>query len=171
MPDRVAIVGLGGGMNDAPRDRPRWGLPWGGDSGLDLYFEMHGPDNPKFTPEYYAKLRSLDAPVVTLERHSLLPDCLGYPEGAKAMAGGYLENSIAYMLAYAAFRGVRDIEVHGVGAPFDAEHEYQRANIEYMIGLCRGRGISVGINPKSELLKSLFQSGSYGADAGFLEVA
>ena len=151
-------------MNDAPRDIERWGLPWGGDSGLDMYFEMHHKTVRPFTAKYIEKLTDLEMPVLMQERIEDVPNSLAYPEAAKSMVGHYIESSTGYMLAYAIHQDVDVIELHGIGAPFDSHYAHQRANLEYMIGIAQSRGITININEKSELMSSNWDAGIYGYD-------
>ena len=64
MTREVAIIGLGGGMADAPLYMERWGLPWSGDSSYDRYFEVPAPDVRPYTDQYRKKLSELEVPVV-----------------------------------------------------------------------------------------------------------
>ena len=160
----IAIIGLGDGMNDAPRDVERWGLPWGGDSGLDMYFEMHDKTVRPFTDGYKNKLAELDVPVLMQKSMEGVPNSLTYPKEAKEMMDNYIESSTGYMLAYAIYLDIDVIELHGIGAPFDSHYVHQRANLEFMIGFALSRGIQIQINDKSELMTSNWGAGIYGFD-------
>jgi len=160
----VAIIGLGGGMEDAPMDVERWGLPWSGDSSYDLYFEVHHPDVRPYTQNYKDKLNDLDMPVVMQHEMEGIHNSEAFPMGAVNMVGGYLESSIAYMLAYAIYEAVDKVAIYGVGAPFDSHYVAQRSNLEYLIGFARARGTKVEIQDCSELLQSHWDAGIYGFD-------
>ena len=160
----IAIIGLGEGMNDAPKDLERWGLPWSGDSGYDLYFEIHSPIVRPYTSRYRAKLKGLEVPIVMQERMLEVPNSVPFPKDARDMVRGYLESSISYMLAYAIHEGVDKISIYGVGCPFDTHYVEQRSNLEYLIGFALARGIDVSTSDKSELLRSHWDAGVYGFD-------
>ena len=60
----------------------------------------------------------------------------------------------AYMLALAIYEGVDKVGIWGVDLHCDSEYSYQRPNMEYLIGLARGRGMKVigqPIRPRSAL--------------------
>ena len=160
----IAIIGLGNGMEDAPRDVECWGLPWGGDSSLDMYFEMHHKTVRPFTDKYIKKLAELDVPVLMQEKMEGITNGVRFPKDAKEMMGNYIESSTGYMLAYAIWLEADVIELHGIGAPFDSHYVHQRANLEFMIGFARSRGIKIVINDKSELMSSNWGAGIYGFD-------
>ncbi|MCK5013214.1 MAG: hypothetical protein KAS66_05300 [Candidatus Omnitrophica bacterium] len=161
---KVAIIGLGNGMENAPDDWERWGLPWGGDSGLDRYFEMHSVMVRPYTEKYLQKLRELEVPVMMQQEMEALPNSERFPEAALALVNDYIESSIGYMLAYAIEQEVDKIGIYGVGAPFDDHYVYQRANLEYLIGIAVGSGLSVTIEGESDLCTSYWNAGLYGFD-------
>jgi len=107
-------------------------------------------------------LRMAKVPVVMLERHEDIPTSVRYPmEDVLALVGKatgkstpYLESSIAYMLAQAILElkpGDR-VGIWGVDLHCDSEYGFQRPNLEYLMGLARGKGIKVYIPPQSALL-------------------
>jgi hypothetical protein len=85
------------------------------------------------------------------------------------VTGDYFQSSIAYVLALAITEMVqfpyehREIGIYGVDVSSDEEWAYQRACIEYLIGLAKGHGIHVRIPESSSLLKFQDQSIKYGA--------
>ena len=162
----IAIIGLGNGMNDAPKDMERWGLPWSGDSSYDIYFEMHADHVRPYTEAYKKRMRELEVPIFMQKALPDVRNTLTLPEDAAGCVGGYIESSIGYMLAYAAYIAdeVDRVSIFGVGAPFDAHYIYQRANLEYLIGMLIGLGVQVNIHPDSELMSSFWNAGMYGFD-------
>ncbi len=107
-------------------------------------------------------LRMSKVPVYMLDRQDDIAQSVRYPiEDVTALIGNatgkktpYLESSIAYMLALAILElkpGDR-VAIFGVDLHCDSEYAYQRPNLEYLIGLARGRGIKVIIPPQSALL-------------------
>lgn len=119
-------------------------------------------------------LRMSKVPVYMLERHEDIPQSVALDMNAiKALVGTatgkttpYLESSLAYMMAQAILElkaGDR-IGIWGVDLHCDSEYVYQRPNLEYLIGLARGRGIKVYIPPQSALM-----SHAHGVPYGFWE--
>lgn len=106
-----------------------------------------------------AGLRMQSVPVYMLEQHDDIPQSVKYPMeeigdliGRTAQGTPYLESSIAYMLALAIYEKVDRVGIWGVDLHCESEYAYQRPNLEYLIGLARGKGIKVQIPPQSALL-------------------
>lgn len=148
-----------------------WGLPW--DEGrwpfFDRYFEIHPLDLLR-KPEaqrrdgYEDRLKSL--PILYMqEAYKDIPNAIRYPvERVTDVIGvDYFNSSIAYLMGMALLEGADKIGIFGVdmadieptpGDPsFISEFAYQRPNMEYLIGLARGRGTDVYIPEKSPLAK------------------
>lgn len=159
---KVAIVGLSPASHDlAPWDDPswkKWGLPW--DEGywvrLDRCFEMHDmrlleSEHCKRPSGYMDRLLSLDNLYM---QHSYWPGARRFPfEEVAQTTGPYWNSSIAYMLAMAIHEGAEEIGIYGVDMKGEDEYGYQRPNMEYLIGLARGKGIKVHIPDSSPLCK------------------
>lgn len=104
-------------------------------------------------------LRMSKVPVYMLDKHDDIPMSVQYPMkeigdlvGRTTQGTPYLESSIAYMLAQAIYEGVDKVGIWGVDLHCLSEYSYQRPNLEYLIGLARGRGMKVFIPPQSALL-------------------
>ncbi len=100
-------------------------------------------------------------PVVMLDAQPDIKMSVRYPIeevtrliGKTANGTPYLESSIAYMMAMAILelKPGDKIGIWGVDLHCDSEYAYQRPNLEYLIGLARGRGIRVIVPPQSALL-------------------
>lgn len=75
------------------------------------------------------------------------------------MAEPYFECTAAYMLGHAISQRPERIGLYGI----TGEDEYrQRANLEYLIGVGRGKGIDVWVHPGSDFFDSQWQCGQYG---------
>jgi len=105
-------------------------------------------------------LRMAKVPIYMLEKHDDIPMSVRYPiEEITELVGKatgretpYLESSIAYMLAQAVLEKVGRVGIWGVDLHCESEYAYQRPNLEYLIGLARGKGVKVYIPPQSALL-------------------
>lgn len=77
-------------------------------------------------------------------------------KAAGDVVGYYLHNSIPYILAYAAFIGVRRVHLFGADYTFPGNpvREDDRANTEYWVGLLRGFGIEVWVPGETTLLNT-----------------
>ena len=148
-----------------------WGLPW--DEGrwpfFDRYFEIHPLDLLR-KPEaqrrdgYEDRLKSL--PILYMqEAYEDIPIAIRYPveKVVDNLGFDYFNSSIAYLMGMALLEGADKIGIWGVdmadlepvpGDPsYISEFAYQRPNMEYLIGLARGRGVDVYIPERSPLAK------------------
>ena len=153
---KVAIVGLASSTHsDAPwfdDTWEKWGLPWD-DKGwpfMARHFEMHDQrlldsEHSKRGPDYTDRLKDC-ASLYTQENYP-------FEAVAKTIGQAYWNSSIAYAMALAIHEGAREIALYGVDMDGTDEYAYQKANMEYLIGVARGRGIQVYIPPQSALCK------------------
>lgn len=160
---KVAIVGLSPTTHGmAPWGDPQWeiwGLPW--DEGwwphMQRLFEMHdmrllkGEHSNRKTG-YMQRLR--DLPMLYMQEAEL-PNSMRYPfeEVAATIGAYYFNSSIAYAMALAIHEGAEEIAIYGVDMKGDDEYGYQKPNMEYLVGLARGKGIKVTIPEQSPLCK------------------
>jgi hypothetical protein len=156
---KVAIVGLSLSHDLAPWDDPsweKWGLAWDADwPRLDRVFEMHSDYSQD--PGYLERLSFCERLYM---QEKYLPNATAYPiEDVAKTCGAYWESSIAYLMALAVHEGAEEIGLWGVDMKGDGEYGYQKPNMEYLIGLARGKGIEVRIHESSSLLKP---SGEFG---------
>lgn len=184
---RVAILGFGGTVKDAPVADLSWEL-WGmngfwraaePDYKLDipeerysLWFDMH-------TPEYleqYGKLAGIEGkqqewlsrphpfPILTISDNPQWPSAEAFPleRVIKAFGRDYFTSTVAYCLAYAlCLPDVGEIGLWGVDLVHSTEYGDQRPCAEYWIGRAEAAGIKVTIHEQSALLR---QRGRYGYD-------
>ena len=148
-----------------------WGLPW--DEGrwpfFDRYFEIHPLDLLR-KPEaqrrdgYEERLKSL--PILYMqEAYEDIPNAIRYPveKVVDNLGFDYFNSSIAYLMGMALLEGADKIGIWGVdmadlepvsdNPSYISEFAYQRPNMEYLIGLARGRGVDVYIPERSPLAK------------------
>lgn len=160
---KVAIVGLSDSSRHlAPWNDPEWEL-WGLAWDADRYqfrrvFEMHDMrDLEKFYgPElgpYLEKVGYCER-VYMQDQYPEVPTSVRFPfEEVQKVTGAYWESSIGYAMALAITEGAEQIGIYGVDMRAHEEYAYQRPNMEYLIGLAKGRGIEVLIPEVSPLLK------------------
>lgn len=162
---KVAVVGLSPTTHDkAPWGDPDWqvwGLPWDvkGWPYMDRHFEMHDfrlldSKHSKRSADYWQRLHDCQRLYVQQETLTL-PTAIEYPFEAVAQSIGqaYWNSSIAYALALAIHERADEIAIFGVDMSADDEYGYQRPNMEYLIGVARGKGIKVSIPDESPLCK------------------
>jgi hypothetical protein len=159
-----------------------WGLPWDSMwEFIDVHFEMHPLEllkEPKaYRPDgYIDRLNSLSTLYMQRE-YTDVPNAMSYPLGTviNSLGMDYFNSSISYVLGMAihwirAYRykggplyeskiGIWGVDMANITAPdpndpsYKTEFEYQRPNMEYLIGYARGLGIEVYIPDESPLCK------------------
>lgn len=131
-----------------------WALSGSRRASVDAYFELH--PRKHWRPGTDRFLNGQDAPVFTQKQYSDIPNSIRYPlETVIGKIGcRYFASSIAYMVGLAlASKDVKTIGIWGVDMLHDSEYEHQRPNLEYLLGIARGRGINVEIPEQSALVK------------------
>lgn len=181
--EKVAIVGFTPTRAQAPFTDPDYEI-WG-ENALFIHsdvprctrwFDLHNPaviDEQRLS--FYSQI---DVPVFLQDVRADVPGSVEFPKakierfvaglapGSANMLGTYQTNSISWMIAFAMMEGFTTIDIYGVDMSQDTEYRHQRANVEYFLGICRGRGIEVNIPQTSDLLAATHQYG-YGSDDGF----
>lgn len=159
---KVAVVGLAQSSRHlVPWNDPEWevwGLAWDSERyRCSRVFEMHDrktldgiyPD----LPAYLEKV-SCCGKVYTQETMEELPNGVVFPfDEVARVCGAYWESSIGYAVSLAITEGAEEIAIYGVNMRSDEEYAYQRPNLEYLIGLARGKGIKVHVPDCSPVLK------------------
>lgn len=156
---KVAVVGLSDSWRLAPweeKDWQLWGLPWheGQWRYMSRLFEMHDmrlltSEHSKRPADYLDRLKECQP---YMQEDSEYGKRYPFEEVAQT-TGYYWNSSIAYAMALAIHEGAEEIGLWGVDMKGDDEYGYQKPNMEYLIGLARGKGIKVHIPKESPLLK------------------
>lgn len=175
---KVAIVGKAGSSGFAPwKDEAWeiWGMPWLSCPRVSLLFDVHTQECWKdmtLKEEVwfgnYEKEYS-DVPVYCHpSRFHLFKKPIEFPfdEVAASLPFAYLENTIAYQIAYAIMIGVNEISLWGIHMMGTHEYAAERPSVTYLIGLAQGKGIKVSVAPGSPLFMSCHTAGRYGLPGG-----
>lgn len=168
---KIAIIGkCSNSRSDAPLDLNGWeiwGLAWDLLPRADVLFEMHENwrfflGNEEDAARHKAWLIGAETPIYMLKKEHDVPNSIEYPmdkvlELTRPTCFGtpYLESSIAYMMALAILEGADRIGIWGCDLATGGEYAYQRPNMEYLIGLARGRGIKVYVPAQNTLLSPM----------------
>jgi hypothetical protein len=143
----IAICGMG--PRKLPKDRELWGMPWDPDwTEMDVLFEIHNIED--LEPSRIERVQDVWQPLYMQDNY--VTQATRYPiESIIKLSQGYEPAcSISFMLGFALYNKVMDIELHGVTGR--EEYEMQRPNIEYFIGLGRGMGADIKVCGDSALL-------------------
>lgn len=162
-----------------------WGMPWVEMPRASLLFEIHDQACLDAEPNEVYRLSKwlpaalglyADVPVLCHpSRTKLFPKGRDYPfdEVMAACPLPYLENTIAYQLAYALYehevlgRTIDEIGLYGVHMMGRGEFVWERPSVTYFIGLLQGRGINVHVPEGCPLFMSGYIAGRYGLPGGY----
>jgi hypothetical protein len=169
VPRKVAVVGrCYSTRSDAPWRDPSWELwtlAWDPVPVTARIFETHQNFRMYMGSQeegdfHVGGLRMSKVPVYMLDKQPDIPmsvaidmDAVTKLVGKTVQGTPYIESSIGWMMAQALLElqpGDR-IGIWGVDLHCESEYAYQKPNLEYLIGLARGRGIKVYIPPQSAL--------------------
>lgn len=105
--------------------------------------------------EVISRINRMKVPLIAPYKYEEIPLSEAFPleECAKKFGPLYFSNTVAYMIAFALLNGAKEIEIYGVNQASSAEYFYEKAGVEYWLGIAVGMGVKVIINgQKSELL-------------------
>ena len=168
-PEQVLILGTGDGWNYAPKKTEKTVYCLNDYIRLEKYqiqpdvlFVMDVLDEK---PQIVAGMDNLGAvirrinemkvPLVAPFKYEEIPLSEAFPleECVKEFGNPYFTNTISYMIAYALLKGAKEIETYGVNQASSSEYFYEKAGVEYWLGIAVGKGVKVTVNgEKSELL-------------------
>lgn len=160
-------------------------MPWVEMPRATLLFEIHSQEcldaeenavyrESRWLPkalEFYSDIPTLCHP----SRTHLFPKGEDFPfdDVMAAVPCAYLENTIAYQLAYAIYehkvlgRTIDRIGLFGVHMMGRLEFVWERPSVIYFIGLAQGMGIDVFMPPGAPLFMSGYMAGRYGLAGGY----
>ena len=126
--------------------------------------------------EVIKRINTMKVPLVAPFKYEQIPLSERFPieECVKEFGRPYFSDTIGYMVAYAMLKGAKEIDTYGVNQASSAEYFYEKAGVEYWLGIAVGRGIKVTVHgDKSELLtnKNRFGGGLlYGYNQTYEEI-
>ena len=103
------------------------------------------------------RINELHVPLIAPYKYEEIPLSQAFPleEYEKRFGAPYFSNTISYMIAYAMLQNAKEIDLYGVNQASSSEFFYEKAGVEYSLGLAVGQGIKVTIHgAKSELLSN-----------------
>ena len=138
-----------------------WALAWRSIPRADRLFDLHAGNFDKkkranVQQNYEERLAGFkNTEIYLCEKHPDIPNSVEYPLEAvlKMMGpeldpsshGQYFASSIAFLICLAIYEKVDEIHIYGVDFVGQGEYEHQRPNMEYLVGVARGKGIEVYI--------------------------
>lgn len=105
--------------------------------------------------EAISRINKLRVPLIAPYKYEEIPLSEAFPLDAcvKEFGAPYFSNTIGYMIAYALLKGAKEIDLYGINQASSGEYFYEKAGVEYWLGVAIGRGVKVTINGiRSELL-------------------
>lgn len=85
------------------------------------------------------------------------PTSMAYPlrEIVKKFGITYFSNTVCYMVAYAVYIGVKQLDLYGINMDYGSEYEHEKGGLEFWLGFAMGKGIKVKVHgEKSMVLKT-----------------
>lgn len=136
---------------------------------LDRLFIMdHFDDMPSMVEghisrqSYVDQIKKLGIPFYCPYGYDDIPNSIPYPldEIMEAFNMPYLNNTICFMIAFAIYHGAKEMHLYGINQVAGKEYYYEKACVEYWLGLAQGLGISTHIHgSKSALLRNRIRFG------------
>lgn len=180
---KVAIVGFTDHKKLAPYNNPEFEI-WGmnalffhGDEvpRADRWFDLHPVE--KIDNERWKWYGQQKIPVYLQQLVEGVPSAVEFPaERLRQLFRSfftedfdrrtYYTSSIAWMIAFALDEGFKEIHIYGVDMSQDEEYFGQRNGVEFWMGVCAGRGVTLYVPKASDLLGATHEYG-YGSDGGF----
>lgn len=108
------------------------------------------------------RINNMKVPLIAPFKYEEIPLSQPFPihESFKEFGRPYYTNTICYMIAYALLQGAKEIELFGVNQASSSEYFYEKAGVEFWLGVAIGRGVKVTINgARSELLTNKHRFG------------
>lgn len=164
-PLKIAIVGTApSSRTDAPYKDESWQI-WSLGSNqtwiprFNRWFELHTFDAlaqaDALQKERVDFFRKIGKDLYIGHENPILPNATMYPKDeVVGLLGRYFTSSIAWMIGLAILEGADEIGLWGVDMIGECEYAYQRACCEYLLGIARGKGITITVTPKSPLLRA-----------------
>ncbi len=146
-----------------------WALAWRTIPRADRLFDLHAGNFDKnkranVQQNYEDRLKGFkNTEIYLCKKHPDIPNSVEYPleEVLEMMGpqldpcshGQYFASSIAFLICLAIYEKVDEIHIYGVDFVGQGEYEHQRPNMEYLIGVARGKGIEVYVPKGCALLE------------------
>lgn len=134
-----------GNMNTLPR--------------VNIWFELHGnllwPECISYGAPYIEWLKKLPIPVY-MQDQSFVPNALTFPKGdmVKEFGKDFFTSSFAWMMAFAIFKGAKEIALYGIDMASRDEYILQRPGFYFFRQEARRRGIKVIAPNESDIMQS-----------------
>lgn len=171
--EKVIIIGKGVGWNLAPSDDEidEFTETWGVNDlvtqrnvkrGFEIHKQIWMEDEP--TRLTFEKINELKIPVMMVNHYPIFPTSVKYPldEIIKEFGTDFFTNSIDYMIAYAIYLGVKEIDLYGVNMVLGTEYMFERPGVNFWCAMAMGRGIKVNIYGKDSTIMRCQSGQLYG---------
>ena len=134
----------------------------------DRWFQIHydWDDKTKWAvgTDQRKWIQEAQIPVYMIEHDPSLPNSVRYPIErvmAELRTHDYFQSTIAFMVALAIAEGFKTIGIYGIDLIIGREYQFEKPNVEYLLGIANERGIEIH---KPEGCALLWQGFRYGYD-------
>ena len=142
---RVNIIGKGRGWEDAPLDEYSWGITQlilrrPVDRVIDMNdYTLWGPVEADEADQ--AKTLAAERGVEYIDRSN-------YPliDVIEFFDTDYFSNTVDYAIALALIEGYGEIRLYGVNMEVGSEYYFEKAGVEFWVGMAMGRGVKVVVH-------------------------
>jgi len=164
-PLKVALIGTAPSSRMlAPYNDPTWEI-WSCSPGnmnavprANLWFELHGnlhwPENAHYGTPYIEWLKTLTIPVM-MQDQRYVPNAISFPydEMTKEFGKDFFTSSFAWMMAYAIYKGAKEIALYGIDMASRDEYILQRPGFFFFKHIAESRGIKVWAPHESDIMQ------------------
>ena len=168
-PSSIMILGSGSGWEHAPKNTEKTVYALNDYAYQDKYgiqpdalFIMDVLDEKPMVVagisnlgDLISRINMMRVPLIAPYKYEEIPLSQAFPidECVKRFGMPYFSNTIAFMIAYALLQNPKEIELFGVNQASSSEYFYEKAGVEYWLGVAVGMGVKTTLNGvKSELL-------------------
>lgn len=165
-PLKIALIGTAPSSRMlAPFNDPTWTI-WGCSPGnmnvlprVDAWFEIHGnlhwPEYKHYGEPYIAWLKELKVPVY-MQNQFYVPNALTFPreELIKEFGPYFFTSSFAWMMAFAMFKGAKEIALYGIDMASHDEYIVQRQGAYHFFTEGAKRGVKIWAPYESDIMQA-----------------
>jgi hypothetical protein len=132
-------------------------LAFGADPLEILDKTVNGKSNPAMVSVVKYEVERRKIPIYLPRIYDGWPTCRKFPlrEIVKKFGITYFSNTICYMVAYAIYTGVKQLDLYGINMSFGSEYTEEKGGLEFWLGYAMGKGIKVNVHGESsQVLKT-----------------
>jgi hypothetical protein len=164
---KVVIIGKGRGLEYAPSGKniDVWGITQVIlSTPVDLVIDMNIYDDGRWGEQEKDEARK-SKEICDINKIPYI-DLTNYPlkEITDYFNTDYFSSTVDFAIAYALYSGYKEIDLYGVNMEDDTEYQYQKASVEFWIGIAKGMGVRIKVFGDSSSILRTRDKKVYGYD-------